>query len=236
MDGIIHAPDSHVLSLGRFVDEAPYTSRYDWVKVYYRTTATRSEDYLTTRDYFFRYDRGVTNPTPRSALGRLLFGKLLSSTHVLRLAEKLPRLLSADRPNVTVDLFIPFSKLSAYLGWHEVAIGHYPLWCVPYRVPRPYEWLSKDFFAGIDDELFIDIAIYGMEQPQGRNIYKELEAELPRVNAIKTLISHNHYDEATFWQIWNRENYDAVKAITDPKNVFRDLYTKMCRAAQGREL
>ena len=32
----------------------------------------------------------------------------------------------------------------------------------------------------------------------------------------------------------NKPNYDAVKAITDPKKLFRDLYTKTCRAAMGR--
>jgi hypothetical protein len=34
---------------------------------------------------------------------------------------------------------------------------------------------------------------------------------------------------------WNRRNYSAVKAITDPDNVFRDLYSKTCRAAMGQE-
>jgi FAD/FMN-containing dehydrogenase len=34
MDGIIHAPDRYVLCLGEYVDRAPYTRRYDWVKVY----------------------------------------------------------------------------------------------------------------------------------------------------------------------------------------------------------
>jgi hypothetical protein len=43
---------------------------------------------------------------------------------------------------------------------------------------------------------------------------------------VKTLISHNYYGEDEFWQIFNKRNYDAVKAITDPKNLFRDLYTK----------
>src|SRR5438132_14002019 len=38
MDGIIHSPDEYVLSLGDFVDEAPYTNRYDWMKVYYKST------------------------------------------------------------------------------------------------------------------------------------------------------------------------------------------------------
>ncbi|HEY3356653.1 MAG TPA: FAD-binding oxidoreductase [Polyangia bacterium] len=235
MDGIIHAPDRFVLSLGRFVARAPYTNAYDWTKVYYRSTAARREDYLKTPDYFFRYDRGVTNVHPKSLVGRLLFGKLMSSAQLLRLAEKVPHLLSADRPGVTVDLFIPFSRLDAYLRWHERALGFYPLWMVPYRPGHAYEWIADEVLAGVDDELWIDIAIYGMKQPPGRNIYRELETELVEVHGIKTLISHNYYDEDAFWRIFNKPNYDRVKQRTDPDNVFRDLYAKMCRAAQGRE-
>jgi len=234
MDGIIHTRDKYVLSLGHFVDRAPYTNKYDWLKVYFRSTATLREDYLETRDYFFRYDRGVTRTHPKTALGRLLFGKLLGSAEVLRLAEKLPRLfLRVDQPEVVVDLFIPFSKLDAYMRWHEDTLGHFPLWCVPYRRTRDYEWIATDWLAGIDDELFVDIAIYGMAQPPGRNIYKEIEEQLLRINSIKTLIAYNYYDEDVFWQIFNKPNYDAVKTKTDPKNMFRDLYSKTCRAAQG---
>jgi FAD/FMN-containing dehydrogenase len=59
MDGIIHSPRHLVLSVGRFVADAPYANRYDWLKVYYRSTAERTEDYLRTPDYFFRYDAGA---------------------------------------------------------------------------------------------------------------------------------------------------------------------------------
>ena len=93
MDGIIHSPTPYVLCVGHFVDRAPYTSRYDWIRVYYKSTASRDEDYMTTRDYLFRYDRGVTNVRPRSFLGRLVFGKWLSSTQMLRLGERLHWLL-----------------------------------------------------------------------------------------------------------------------------------------------
>jgi hypothetical protein len=50
---------------------------------------------------------------------------------------------------------------------------------------------------------------------------------------MKTLISHNYYAEDEFWRTWNRPNYERAKALADPNNVFRDLYTKTCRAAQG---
>lgn len=233
MDGIIHSPTKYVLSLGRFVDRAPYTNAYDWMKVYYRSTAEREEDYLETPHYFFRYDHGVTRVHPKSAIGRFLFGKLLTSAQLLRIAEMIPKLLPAESPEVVVDLFLPFSKLDAYLRWHEDTLDFYPLWCVPYKRTRDYEWIGKDVFDGLTDELFIDIAIYGMKQPPGRNVYKEIEDELMELKAIKTLISYNYFDEETFWRMFNKPNYDAVKKITDPDNAFRGLYEKMCKAAQG---
>src|SRR5688500_16285639 len=88
MDGIIHSPAEYVLSVGRFVDDAPYSNRYDWLKVYYQSTRERTEDFLETPDYFFRYDRGVTNVHPKSFVGRLFLGKVMDSGTTLRLADK----------------------------------------------------------------------------------------------------------------------------------------------------
>lgn len=233
IDGIIHSPTNYVLCLGNFVDHAPYTSRYDWMKVYWKSTAKRAEDYLTTPDYFFRYNRGVTNVRPRSWLGRLLFGKLIDSTRALRLAEKLPWLLPKQNPTVTLDVFIPIGRVSAFMDWYQRVFRFFPLWCVPYRSVRDYEWLQPSFYEKLDDRLFLDLAIYGMKQTGDVNYHRLMEEELQRLGGIKTLISHNYYSEDEFWTIWNRRNFDRVKAITDPDNMFRDLYTKTCRAAMG---
>jgi FAD/FMN-containing dehydrogenase len=234
MDGIIHSPTCYVLSVGRFVATAPYTSRYDWLKVYYQSTLERRDDYLRTADYFFRYDRGVTNVRPKSLLGRLLFGKVMSSTVWLRLADKLHWLLSDESPTVTLDVFLPSSKVPAFLAWYEREIGFYPLWCVPYRRVNDYAWLTREFWSAIPDDMFFDLAIYGLRQTGERNVHRLIEEKLMALGGMKTLIAHNYYSEAEFWKIWNRPNYAAVKAQTDPHNLLRDLYTKTCRAAMGR--
>ena len=234
MDGIIHAPDCYVLCTGDFAETAPYTSDYSWMKIYYQSTRTRSEDYLTTPDYFFRYDRGVTNVRPRSFLGRLLFGKFLASSQWLRIGEKLRWLLPSEKPTVTLDVFIPFSRVAEFLAWYEREFGFYPLWCVPYRRVRDYEWLDAAFYREMTDPLFLDLAIYGMRQRGPRNYHRLMEEKLRELGGIKTLIAHNYYGEAEFWSIWNQRNYAAVKAITDPNNVFRDLYTKTCKAVMGQ--
>ncbi len=235
MDGIIHSNTQLSLCVGDFVDEAPYTNRYDWLKVYYQSTASRIEDYFETPHYFFRYDQGVTNVHPKSFLGRLLLGRFLGSSEVLRLAQKLRwLLLNDDRPDVTVDTFLPFSRLEEFLIWYEKDFGHFPLWCVPYRRVHDYEWLADEFWQGFDDELMVDIAIYGMPQRGETNYYRLMEEKLQELHGIKTLISYNYYPEEEFWRIFHRENFAKVKAITDPNNIFRDLYEKTCRAAMGK--
>jgi FAD/FMN-containing dehydrogenase len=234
VDGMIFGPREHVLSLGRFVDEAPYTNRYDWMKIYYRSTRARVADYLRTEDYLFRYDQGVTNVHPKSWLGRLLFGKLLGSARVLRAAEWLHPLLDDERPTITLDVFLPISRVPEFLAWYERVFGHWPLWMVPYRRVRDYEWVADGFFDRMEDDLFLDLAIYGMQQTGDTNYHRLMEEKLRELGGIKTLIAHNYYPEDEFWQIWNKPNYDRVKAITDPDNLFRDLYTKTCRAAMGR--
>jgi len=236
MDGIIHLPSHLVLCVGDFVDSAPYTNRYDWLNIYYQSTAKRREDYLKTPHYFYRYDQGVTNVHPKSFMGRLIFGKFLGSSQILRLAEKLRwLLLTDDRPDVTVDTFIPFSKLKEFLEWYAKDFDHFPLWVVPYARVHDYEWLTGSFWAKLTDTLMIDIAIYGMKQRGDTNYYRLMEEKLQELNGIKTLISYNYYNEDEFWQIFNRKNYDTVKAITDPDNIFRNLYEKTCLASMGRD-
>jgi FAD/FMN-containing dehydrogenase len=233
MDGIIHSADEYVLSVANFVDSAPYTHRYDWLRVYYKSTRERFDDFLTTPDYLFRYDRGVTNVMPKSFIGRLLLGKLLDSDLLLRTVDRFRQLADDEHPTIILDVFLPLSKVNEFMTWYEREIGYFPLWVVPYKRVRDYEWIDDSFYAQLDDELFIDLAIYGMKQPGDKNVHRLIEEKLRELGGIKTLISHNYYSRDEFWQTWNKRNYDAVKAITDPNNVFRDLYTKTCRAAMG---
>jgi len=230
MDGIIHSPTNYVLCTGNFVDEAPYISNYDWTKVYFISTKKRKEDYLETPNYFFRYDKGLTSVRPKSFLGRLLFRKFLSSTYTLEIANKLRKFIPPERIPITVDTFIPFSKIDEFMEWYKKEVNHFPLWCVPYKVVRPYEWLKPEMFS---EELFLDIAIYALKQSKEKDYYKIIEDYLMKIGGIKTLISTNYYSEEEFWKIWNKENYDKVKQITDPDNIFRDLHTKMCKTARG---
>ena len=107
MDGIIHSPSEWVLNAASFVDEAPYTNRYDWLKVYYQSTRARRDDYLRTEDYLFRYDRGVTNVHPRSFSRPAAAREVPGLDAAPGLAEKLNAWLPPGPPEVILDVFIP---------------------------------------------------------------------------------------------------------------------------------
>lgn len=233
MDGIIYSEKEYVLCIGNFTDNAPYTNNYNWTKVYYISTKKRKEDYIKTIDYFFRYDNGTTIPNQKTFLGRLLLGKFCGSTTILNLANRFHKLISPKKIPVIVDLFIPFSKMNDFMDWYRNEINFFPLWMVPYKQPHLYEWIEPSFLEN-PDELVLDIAIYGLKKSEDKDYYRIIEEELMKIRGLKTLISNNFYSEDEFWKVWNKKNYYKIKKITDPDNIFRDLYEKICKSSMGK--
>jgi hypothetical protein len=216
------------------VDEAPYTTSYEWLKIFYKSTKSLNEDYLSIYDYFFRYDAEChwltkTVPLMETKPARLLLGKmLLGSTNLIRWSKRVrPVMKLKRRPEVVVDVFIPSKRFEEFFRWYETDFDFFPLWIVPYRAPKLYPWIGGEYSKGIEDNLFIDCAVYGKKNSRSDVDYSEiLERKTIELNGIKTLISRNHFDEETFWKVYDRGHYDAVKAVTDPHNLFRNLYDK----------
>ena len=107
------------------------------MKPYYETTLERSED-------FFEPPRLLLPLRPRRhqrhaglAAGAILFGRFMHSNQFLRLAEKLAWARGSGRRDVTVDVFVPFSRFPEFMEWYWRELGSFPLWCVPYRPAQP---------------------------------------------------------------------------------------------------
>ncbi|MBN1283099.1 MAG: FAD-binding oxidoreductase [Proteobacteria bacterium] len=234
IDAIIHSRDSFVICLGDMVESAPYTSNYDWLKIFYKSTAERVEDYLTTYDYFFRYDAEChwltrTVPLMETMPARLLLGKmLLGSTNLIKWSKRVKPIMKLKRrPEVVVDVFIPSKRFEEFYRWYESDFDFFPLWIVPYRTPQLYPWISDEYAKKIDDTLFIDCAVYGKKNSDPNIDYSELlERKTVELGGLKTLISRNHFDESTFWKVYDKPRYDRIKSQTDPRGVFENLYDK----------
>src|SRR5262245_25849885 len=79
VDGVAFGPNELVTTVGRFVNSAPYTSDYTYQRIYYRSLRSREEDFLSARDFIWRWDTDwfwcsknlyVQNPLVRRVLGR----------------------------------------------------------------------------------------------------------------------------------------------------------------------
>lgn len=234
MDAIVHSPSQAILCIGTMVNKADRVSSYTYLDIFYKSTLEKKQDYLSTDEYLFRYDTEChwlsrTIPGMENKLMRLLFGKfLLSSTNLLSWSKRLRPILKYDsRPDVVVDVFIPFNQLQKFYELYLQKINYFPLWVVPYKRVTQYPWINDDFNKKIGDDLFIDLAVYGLSnRNKSLNYYKLIEEMVFECHGIKTLISHNFYDRDTFWKIYNQKNWQAIKERTDPHNYFRNLYEK----------
>jgi FAD/FMN-containing dehydrogenase len=237
IDGIVHDRETFVLCLGDFVSEAPYVSSYRWLDIFYQSTRARTEDYLSTHDYCFRYDtecHWLTKTLPplewkpvRAVVGKLVLG----STNLINWSKRLEPVLGLKkRPDVVCDVFIPSRRFDDFWNWYVRDFDFFPLWVIPYRIPKMYGWVSKAHSARMQDDLMIDCAVYGKRNNRDDVDYSRLlEDKTYEFDGIKTLISRNHYTRDRFWEIYNQPNYDAAKTRLDPHNVFPNLFDKFHR-------
>lgn len=235
IDSIIYNKNLFILCLGSMVDKAPKLSKYDWLKIFYKATVQKDEDYFKIYDYFYRYDADChwlskKIPFMETFLGRLLFGKfILGSNNLIKLSKKFgPKINKGKRQDVIVDVFIPKNNFPKFYSWYEKNFDFFPLWIVPYKTPKIYPWISDSLASKNPDSFFIDAAIYGKPNNEKNIDYsKILEDKVYELNGIKTLISQNHYQKDRFWQIYNLKNYQIAKQKIDPNNSFGNLYKKM---------
>lgn len=234
IDGIIHAKNCFVLCLGLMVYDVPFLRIGGAHRPFYKSTREFCEDHLTTEEYLFRYDADchwltrtvplLERPSVRTTFGRFFLG----STRLIRWSKRLAPLMRLKRrPDVVVDVFIPAARFPEFYAWYERDFDFYPLWIVPYRAGALYPWIDDAYAQGLKDSFFIDCAVYGKRNSRPDIDYSEvLEKKTVELGGIKTLISRNHFDEATFWRIYSRERYGRAKAVLDPHHLFQDLYEK----------
>ena len=56
IDGVVFNEKEMYITLGKFVEDASYSSNYKYMKIYYKSIKKNKKDYLTTIDYIWRWD------------------------------------------------------------------------------------------------------------------------------------------------------------------------------------
>ena len=242
VDGVVFSEGEHYLVLGEFCEEAPYTSDYTYLKVYYRSIRERSEDYLTVRDYLWRWDTDwfwcsknlyAQNPLMRRFLGRkrlnsITYQKLMRWNTRVGVTRRLNALTGIHRESVIQDVDIPLENAPAFIDFFEREIGIQPVWICPAQHDRSRG--EYPLFPMRDDTLYINFGFW--DGVRSRQTYlrghfnRLIEDEVAKLGGIKSLYSESFYSQETFDQQFGGEHYRALKARYDPDNRLKDLYQK----------
>ncbi|OGI37341.1 MAG: FAD-linked oxidase [Candidatus Muproteobacteria bacterium RBG_16_62_13] len=243
VDGVVFGRDEMVITLGQFVDQAPYTSDYTYDKIFYRSLRERTEDYLTVRDFIWRWDTDwfwcsknlfAQNPLIR----RLVYGRRrLNSifyTKVMRwnsrwgITARLNRLLGIHSESVIQDVEIPLERCAEFFRFYHDNIRFLPVWLCPTRAYNPAA--SYDLYRMKPGQLYINFGFWDVisrRQPIPPGHFNRLvEQEVMALGGMKSLYSDSYFTEAEFWSIYNRPRYQALKAKYDPDGRMKDLFRK----------
>lgn len=241
VDGVVFDPGQMYITLGTFVDDAPYTSDYTFENIYYRSIAEKREDYLSVKDYLWRWDTdwfwcsknvGAQN----GFLRRFLYGKhrLGSKTYtkVMRwnaragITKKIERLLGLHSESVIQDVDIPIARAAEFLDFYSRNIALWPQWICPIgfssRSPFTLYPMRHDWYVNFG---FWDVKRTRQAHPPG-HFNRLIERTVTELGGIKSLYSDSYFPEEEFSRLYAGDLYRKLKEKYDPAGAFPTSYEK----------
>jgi FAD/FMN-containing dehydrogenase len=243
MDGVGFDAKELYLTIGYFTEDAPVPpSNYRYLRQYYRSIQHKTEDYLTARDFIWRWDSDwfwcsknfyMNRPIPRALFGKWLlrseaYWRLVRLDQRLHIDRKLRQLTRrpANLEDVIQDVQIPLEKAKSFwrVFLREVPIR--PVWFCPTRSATSDQY---PLYQLQPNQTYINFGFWDhvAAHPEDPHYYnKFIETVVQRYDGKKGLYSKAYYDKHTFWQLYNGGAYTALKEKYDPDYRLRDLYQK----------
>jgi FAD/FMN-containing dehydrogenase len=243
VDGTVFGPDELYLTLGSFTDQAPYTSDYTGMQIYYRSIQRRPEDYLGVRDYLWRWDTdwfwcsrafGVQRPwvrrlVPRRYLRSDVYWKVVDLERRYRPMARWDRRRGRPPQEAVVqDVEIPVQRAAEFLDFFHREIPISPVWVCPLRQRDPdRRWPLYEFEPGqlyVNFGFWSTVALAPGERDGTHN--RMIEDVVEQLGGRKSLYSTAYYQQEDFWRLYNGETYWGLKKRYDPDGRLLDLYAK----------
>jgi len=241
IDGTLFSPDRLFLTLGRFSEHAPWTSDYTYEHIYYRSIPEKREDWLTVRDFIWRWDTDwfwcsknvlAQNPLIRRIYGRRrlnsrTYTKIMRWNSRVGLTATLDRLLGLRSESVIQDVDIPLSRAAEFLDFYAREIDFWPVWICPVG-PQPNA--PRHCLYPMRNEWYINFGFWDVirtRKAHGRGYFnRRIERKVAELGGIKSLYSDSFFPREEFWETYGGDAYQALKAKYDPEGIFPDLYAK----------
>ena len=242
VDGVVFGPSELVLSVARFVDDAPWLSDYTFERIYYRSLRERETDYLSTHDYLWRWDTDwfwcsknlyAQNPLVRRLLGRERLNSRFY-TRVMRwnarrgLTRRLARLRGRFTESVIQDVDIPLARAGEFLDFLLREIGILPVWICPIR---PADASMRFTLYPLEPGVrYVNFGFWDVVERRARyepgHFNRLVEREVMRLGGIKSLYSESFFTRDEFARAYRIDEYATLKAKYDPAGRALGLYEK----------
>ena len=252
LDGTVFSASECYLTLGSFVDSAPYTSDYTGQQIFYRSIQHRQQDYLTVRDYLWRWDTdwfwcsrafGAQNPWlrrvwPKRYLRSDVYWKMIALENRYHLVSRLEQARGKlPRERLIQDVEIPLERTADFLDWFLREVPVQPVWVCPLKL-RPAgpagapvagetPWPLYPLVAG---GTYVNVGFWSTVPIRPGRVDGDVNRDVERVVAEhgghKSLYSDAYYDEEQFRALYGGAGYAAVKQRYDPDGRLLDLYAK----------
>jgi FAD/FMN-containing dehydrogenase len=248
VDGTAFGPGELYLTVGAFSDVAPWRSDYTGQQIYYQSVRRDREDFLTIRDYLWRWDTdwfwcsrpfGVQKPMirrfwPRRYRRSDVYRKLVALDRTYNLSGRIDaRRHLPGREAVIQDVEIPVERGADFLRFFQEDVGMSPVWMCPLRLRGERSWPLYPLQPG---EVYVNFGFWGtVPLPAGLNgpadgYYNRLiEDEVAKLGGHKSLYSTSFYAEDEFYERYNGEAYRALKHAYDGEGRLLGLYEKCVR-------
>jgi len=242
VDAVVFGPQSLVLNVGTFVDEAPWASDYGYQRIYYRSLRERDVDFLRTADYLWRWDTdwfwcsknvGAQRPWVRRLLGR----RHLNSRTYTRIMRWNARLgltrrwahWRGDFPEAVIqDVDIPLERAAEFLQFLQREIGILPVWICPLRAPAAGGRFT--LYPVVPGKLYVNFGfwdtVHGRVAHEPGHFNRLVEREVIRLGGIKSLYSDSFFTREEFDLAYGMQHYAELKRRYDPDRRLLGLYEK----------
>jgi FAD/FMN-containing dehydrogenase len=229
---------------------APWRSDYTGQQIYYQSVRRDKEDFLTIRDYLWRWDTdwfwcsrpfGVQKPMVRRLWPRRyrrsdVYRKLVALDRRYGLSGAMTRRRNLpSREAVIQDVEIPVERGAEFLRYFAANVGMSPVWMCPLRLRGERSWPLYPLKPG---EVYVNFGFWGTVplpaglRDQADGYYNRLvEDEVSSLGGHKSLYSTSFYPEDEFYQLYNGEAYRALKRAYDGDGRLRGLYEKCVRGS-----
>jgi FAD/FMN-containing dehydrogenase len=241
VEGVVFGRDDLVLSVARFVEAAPRLSHYTYEQIYWKSLRRRDEDWLSVRDWLWRWDTdwfwcsknvGAQNPLLRRLYGpdRLnsrTYQKIMRWNARVGLMRRLERLSGWHRESIIQDVDLPIERAAEYLDFHLREIGILPVWICPIGATplAPRYTLFPRPAALLVNFGFWDVKRTREAHPPG-HFNRLIERTVVALGGIKSLYSDSFFERAEFEHLYGGAAYAQLKQTYDPQRRFGELYDK----------